>query len=181
MYKTAVLQSRLFTSTSFLKQTLLCSLGIVFLALASHLIIPLQPVPLTFQSAAAIFLGMIMGPRLSGITLIGYLAAGFVGLPVFAASTAFGPTLGYLIGFLPGAILSGWLAERGMAKNILQSFMASLAGTAIIFTSGLLVLAQFVGWQHAITFGLLPFIVTEPLKLLTISLVTPRFWKNYTK
>jgi len=178
MYQTATRQSRLLTTSSFLKQSLLCSFGIIFLAFAAHLIIPLQPVPLTFQSSAAIFLGMIMGPRLAAITLIGYFAAGLVGFPVFAAGAQFGPTMGYLIGFLPGALISGWLAENGMAKTILQSFIASIIGTVAIFACGLSVLAHFVGWHQSIMLGLLPFIITEPLKLLAISLVAPHFWKN---
>jgi len=181
MYQSATLQPRLFAESSLLRQGLACSLGIIFLSLASHLIIPLQPVPLTFQSAAVILLGMIMGPRLAAATLIGYLTAGFIGLPVFAPNSALGPSMGYLIGFLPAAIFSGWLAERGMAKNILQSFIASILGAAIIFSCGLPVLAQFVGWQNAINFGLLPFIISEPLKLLAISLVVPRFWQKSNK
>jgi len=176
MYQTALLQSR-FIKNSVLQQSALCFFAVLFLALASHLVIPLQPVPLTFQSAAVIFVGMTLGPRLAGITLITYLIAGISGLPVFATGTSFGPTAGYLIGFLPAALLSGWLAQKGMAKNISFSFITSLLGAAVIFACGLPVLARFIGWHAAIASGLIPFMITEPLKLLAISLVIPRLWR----
>lgn len=176
MYLSATLQSRLHNH-SLLQQTLVCMVGVLFLALASHLVIPLQPVPLTFQSAAVILVGMAMGPRLAGITVLGYLLAGFCGLPMFASGGSLGPTLGYLLGFFPAAILSGWLAQRGFAKNIASSFIASLLGATIIFAMGLPVLAKFIGWHAAIAAGLMPFVISEPLKLLAISLIIPRLWK----
>ncbi|MDX1901713.1 MAG: biotin transporter BioY [Gammaproteobacteria bacterium] len=176
MYQSTILHSR-FYNNSFLQNTLVCLFGIVFLALAAHLVIPLQPVPLTFQSAAVILIGMTMGPRLAAATLSGYLVAGFLGLPVFASGGIPGPTLGYLIGFLPAAIFSGWLAQQGFAKNIALSFIASILGATIIFALGLPVLATFIGWKAAIAAGLMPFIITEPLKLFAISLIIPRLWK----
>src|SRR5690242_8292142 len=90
----------------------------LFLALASQISIPLQPVPLTFQSVTVLLIGMALGPRLGGYAIAMYFIAGCLGLPVFA-NFSFGPQVflgasgGYLMGFLPAAVVSGYLAQRG--------------------------------------------------------------------
>jgi biotin transport system substrate-specific component len=166
---------------SLIKQTLLVMAGVITLAISAHISIPLQPVPLTFQSAVVVLIGMAFGARLGMATLATYLIAGVCGLPVFTPSefNLFSrPDIGYLIGFLPAVACNGYLNQKGWAKNILTSFISACSGASIIFLFGVTVLSQFVGWHNAIWFGLMPFIVTEPLKLLAVALIVPRFWKK---
>lgn len=171
------MQSILLPNTSARTKDLLLILsGVLFLALASHISIPLQPVPLTFQSAAVIFVGMIYGARLSALTLCTYLIAGASGLPVFA-EVPVAPNMGYLLGFIPAAIFSGYLAQKGFARSVARCFAAAILSSSIIFLCGVPVLASYVGWDNAVTFGLLPFVFTEPMKLFAISLMIPKFWK----
>lgn len=170
-------------SNSLLKQTLITLTGVLVLAMASQLCIPLSPVPLTFQSATVILIGMALGARQGAYIVSAYLAAGALGFPVFAEMHGgfpvfFGADGGYLLGFLPAAYLSGYLAEKGWAKYAISSFFAALAGASIIFLSGLSVLSTFVGWQQAIALGLLPFVVFETFKLLAVALFVPRLWKK---
>ncbi|RDI43746.1 biotin transporter BioY [Aquicella lusitana] len=176
------LQSIFWSKTNTLpKQILLIVAGVMLLALSAHISIPLQPVPLTFQSATVVFVGMAYGARLGAFTLTTYLIAGLIGLPVFADTEShlvFGPTAGYLIGFLPAAALSGYLAQKGWARTIIRSFIASCLGASVIFLCGVTVLSQFVGLHQAIAFGLMPFIITEPMKLFTTSLIVPKLWKK---
>lgn len=167
----------------FLKEMTLVVGSVFLLAISAHLIIPLQPVPLTFQSATVIFVGMALGARLGTYSLLAYLAAGLCGLPVFADTINethifFGPTSGYLLSFIPAAALSGYLAEKGWAKNVITSFLAATLSASVIFTCGVSVLSLFVGWHDAIALGLLPFIIAEPLKLLAAGFVVPRLWKK---
>ncbi len=153
--------------------------GIVFLAVSSQIVIPLQPVPLTLQTAMVILLGMVYGFRLSTFSVLGYLAVGGLGLPVFQhlSSGLSGVTVGYLIGFLPAVAITGFLAERGFARNILTAFLTACLGAFIIFLFGTIVLAHFIGWEKAFLLGVMPFAITEPLKLLAISFIIPRCWK----
>lgn len=170
-------------NSSFLKQSLLLLTGVIFLAIASQLSIPLQPVPLTFQSAAVILIGMSYGSRQAAYVISAYFIAGACGLPVFAdfscgIANFVGPTGGYLVSFLPAAYVCGWLAERGYTKHILTSFATTLVGATIIFAGGLSFLATFIGFQKAITLGLMPFIVSEPIKLIAVAILTSRLWKS---
>lgn len=167
----------------WIKQSLLILAGVIVLAFVSQLSIPLMPVPLTFQSTTVVLIGMAYGARYSVYVVAAYLIAGICGIPVFANFDAgsakfFGPTLGYLLGFIPGAYLSGYLAQKGWASNVLGSFMTACLGTLVIFLCGVTTLAQMIGWHQAIAFGLMPFLISEPIKLLALSFITPRLWKK---
>jgi biotin transport system substrate-specific component len=169
--------------TNALPAPFLILAGVFALAFASQLSIPLQPVPLTFQSATVILIGMAYGERYGAYVVSLYLLAGFCGAPVladYASGPAHfaGPTAGYLFGFLPAAWAGGWLARQGLGRNIVTAFIAALTGAAIIFAAGVTVLTGFIGFKEAITFGLMPFIISEPIKLLAVSAIIPRLWKK---
>ena len=171
------------TEHKLVKEIMLVILGVCLLGIASQIVIPLNPVPLTFQSAAVILLGLLYGSRLAALSVISYLLAGGLGLPLFAGlSSGFnvfmGATSGYLIGFIPAAWLAGFLAERGFARNIVTAFLSACFSVSIIFALGLIVLSQFIGGDKAISLGLAPFVITEPFKLLAISLIIPYCWKK---
>ncbi|VVC77301.1 Biotin transporter BioY [Aquicella siphonis] len=165
------------------KQVLLVITGVLVLAFSSQLSIPLMPVPLTFQSTTVVLIGMAYGPRNGSYVIMAYLLAGICGIPVFADFSAgisklYGPTMGYLIGFLPAAFLSGYLAQKGFAKNIYTSFVAACLGVSVIFFLGVTILAQYAGLRAAIEFGLVPFLLSEPIKLIAVACVIPKLWKR---
>lgn len=172
--------------TSFIKQFLLILLGVLILAIASQISIPIEPVPLTFQSTTVILIGMTYGARKSVYVVLSYLLAGLFGLPVFTDFSSgmhvfLGPTSGYLLGFLPAAFLSGYLAEKGFGKNNLLSFIAACLGDSIIFGLGVMGLALSIGWEQAVALGLMPFIISELMKLLAMSYLVPSCWKKLTR
>jgi biotin transport system substrate-specific component len=170
-------------NVSLARNVTLTLLGATLLAFASQLSIPMQPVPLTFQSATVLLIGLMFGSRLGTSMVASYLIAGACGLPVFADAAfgvaAFtGPTGGYLIGFLPAVALTGWLAEKGFAKNSFSAFAASLLGASSLFLLGYLWLAQFVGWHTAYLVGVKVFLVTEAIKLACAAIIAPRCWRK---
>jgi len=99
--------------------------GIVVLAAASaiaaHIRIPLpfSPVPITLQTGVVLVAGATLGIAGGGSSQMLYLAVGLLGAPVFAASGGLGgPTIGYLLGFVPAAMLVGWVARGGNSVDI---------------------------------------------------------------
>jgi biotin transport system substrate-specific component len=125
---------------------------------------------------------MAYGARYGAYVVAAYLLAGIIGMPVFAdysdgIAKLYGPTAGYLIGFIPAVLLSGYLAQKGWAKTIAGSFVAASLGVSMIFICGVTVLSQFIGFHNAITVGVMPFVIAEPLKLIAASCIIPRFWK----
>ena len=147
--------------------------GSLLLTLSARLSLPFQPVPLTMQDFCVVLLGVALGWRLGGASVLLYLAQGAAGLPVFANGGGLpyfaGPTGGYLVGFLGAAILCGWLAERGWDRRALSTALAMALASALLLTCGSSWLARFVGVEKALAVGFLPFV---PAALLKIGLAT---------
>ena len=156
--------------------------GIALLTASAHIKVPFYPVPLTMQTLIVLGIGMTYGARLGGATLLGYLAAGFIGLPVFAGGAGMaymvGPTGGYLAGFFTAAVVLGALAERGWTRNWATAAAAMLMGNVIIYLLGVGWLASLIGWDKAVQLGLLPFLYGDALKLIIASLGVPYLWSK---
>ena len=166
-----------------IRDLLLVTAGALLVALLAQVRIPLPftPVPLTGQTFAVLLVGAALGSRRGFASLSLYTLIGAFGLPVFAggaggAAYAFGPTGGYLFGFILAAYVTGLLAERGLERSLRTSLLPFLAGTIIIYALGAGWLAFFVGPQVAFAKGVLPFIPGDLLKLALAALALPAAW-----
>ncbi len=164
----------------------LAVLGTLLLTLSAKIHVPFYPVPMTFQTLVVLGLGMAYGWRLGAATVALYLLEGAVGLPVFAGTPEkgiglaymFGPTGGYLFGFLLAAGVCGWLAERGWDRSVITTALAMLIGNVIIYVPGLLWLGGLFGWDKPILeWGLTPFILGDAFKLALAAALLPFAWK----
>ena len=166
-------------------QLLAALAGIALLTASAHIKIPFYPVPLTMQTLVVLGIGMTFGARLGGATLLGYLAAGCLGVPVYAGGAGMaymiGPTGGYLAGFFAAAVVLGALAERGWTRNWATAAAAMLMGNAIIYLFGVGWLTSLIGWDKAVHFGLLPFLFGDALKLIIAALGVPYLWSKLHK
>lgn len=156
-------------------------IGSLLLAVSAQIKIPLYPVPVTGQTLVVLLIGMVYGLRLGGITIAAYLLQGAIGLPVFAGgafgiATLVGPTGGYLGGFLIAAVVMGFLAERGMGRNIISTIIAMIIGNAVIYVMGVSWLASFIGAEKALAAGVLPFLYGDALKLAVAAGLMPVAW-----
>ena len=160
--------------------------GAVFTTYAAQLVIPMWPVPFTAQTLAVLLVGSVLGATRGAISLIAYFSMGALGLPVFSAATSlsFGPTFGYLIGFVAAAAVVGWLSERGWHKTF-QGVIGSFAiANAVIYLFGLPWLAFVLGnlgvandFASVATAGLAPFIIGDVLKMILAAALLPLAWK----
>ena len=146
---------------------------VVATALGAYVRIPINasPVPITLQTFFVILSGAILGRRLAGWSQLAYLAFGGVGLPIFQSFSfgipyLFGPTGGYLIGFVLAAYFIGRMIDiKGSGpKWIIASF---IAGDFIIHISGILWLSYLhkMHLSRAVLIGILPFIPGEIIKI----------------
>jgi biotin transport system substrate-specific component len=98
-------------------RTVLIALGAASIAVGAFIAIPLplSPVPIVLQNFFILLIALVLGPRMGTASVALYLLLGALGLPVFAGGKGglahfFGPTGGYLAGFLLSAWVTGVLA-----------------------------------------------------------------------
>jgi biotin transport system substrate-specific component len=147
--------------------------------------LPFTDVPFTFQPMVVLIGGLALGPRLGVASQVLYLAAGIAGLPVFAASPVLpqgaarllGPTGGYLMAYPLAAFVTGYLGARGFDRRYLTSFVAMVAGLAIVFVGGVAWLSLLVGVQAALVTGFYPFVVKDTIKLALAAAFMPSVWR----
>ena len=161
-----------------LKSTLFAVL-LTAASMAGAVPIPGTPVPITLQTF------VVMLPwKQAGAAVLMYLAAGAAGLPVFAggASTMalVGPSAGFLIGFLPAAVVTSLLKGKARVDSPKH---AALTAARYLFAcvAGCIVLDYLLGFivQSAITGVAMPvvaiasmgFIVGDCIKAVVASLV----------
>ena len=167
---------------SWLLDAALVVLFSAFVGLTAQVEIPLWPVPLTLQTLGVLFTGAVLGGRRGALTLLLYLAEGAVGLPVFAGGASgvaymWGPTGGYLVGFVLAAGVVGWLAERGWDRRPIRTALAMVIGNLMIYALGVAWLAVFLGdLQTALVKGMLIFIVGDLIKIAIATMALPGGW-----
>lgn len=159
--------------------------GSWLIALSAQVALPLpfSPVPVTGQTLAVLLMGALLGSRRGSLAVLAYIAQGLAGLPVFAGGALglarlFGPTGGYLFGFVIATYLVGLLAERGWDRRISTTAAAMALGNLVIYTVGALWLAPFVGGiDQALALGVAPFIPGDLVKIGAAALLLPGGWK----
>ena len=159
--------------------------GVLLLTLSAKIQIPLWPVPMTMQTYVILVIGMAYGTRLGLLTVAAYLAAGALGLPVFAGTPEkgigvaymLGPTGGYLVGFMVAVAICGKLTERGWDRRLITSLAAMTIGHVVILLCGAVWLATLMGLERAVALGVTPFLLATVVKTLLAAMTLPIAWK----
>ena len=172
------IRSMFWTDSTLLKIFITIAASLL-IAISAQISIPLLPVPVTLQTFAVFGIALTLGSRMAVSAVILYLAEGLSGLPVFAhIPAAFGPTSGYLIGYIFAAWIVGRLVETGCCRSRFSIAGAIIAGNIALYVPGVIVLASYIGWQHAWQYGVAPFYLVCFAKLVVLTVITPYFWSN---
>jgi len=132
--------------------------------------LPFTPVPIVLQNFFVLLAALLLGWKWAAASVALYLLLGAVGLPVFSAARGglghfFGPTGGYLIGFLVCALVAGLLRRpRGSAWANLP---AAILGMASIYALGVPWLKNVteMTWPAALSAGIVPFLIGDAIKI----------------
>lgn len=123
------------------RSMLLCGLFAALTAIGAFITIPIPPVPFSMQIFFAILSGLILGANQGAASVGVYILLGLVGLPVFTKggglSYIFQPTFGYLIGFVAGAWLAGYIVKKRGDYSIKTMLLAAFAGAGVDFVIGI--------------------------------------------
>jgi biotin transport system substrate-specific component len=154
-------------------------LGVALLGALAQARIEIGAVPVTGQTLAVLLIGAAYGFRLAGITVLGYLLAGGMGLALFSGAGAGWSTFaGTTGGYLPAALLVGYLAQRGWDRSYGLMAAAMVLGNLVIYLFGLLWLSRFApDLATTLQWGLWPFLAGDLLKLLVAVALLPTAWR----
>jgi biotin transport system substrate-specific component len=166
------------TTAQQLKHITYSSLFVALIAAGAFLAIPIGPVPIVLQNMFVLLAGIILGPRW-GLACVGiYLLLGACGLPVFANGKAgigiiFGPTGGYLLGYLPAVFITGLISNQRNKKTFSIIF-ALVTGSIIVYAAGVpwLKIVTGMSWDKAIAVGMYPFIIGDILKIIAATFLS---------
>ena len=181
----------------WLRRLAMIILGVALLWLSAKVKVMTEPVPVTLQTLAIMAIAMAYGARMGAVTVLAYLALGAMGEPVFANTPErglglpymFGPTGGYILGFLTATLAVGALSDRGWDRSLLSALAAMAAGLVALYLPGVLWLgygfpitamgADFsgIGLAKAVEFGVAPFIIADVIKVALAAIMFPALWK----
>lgn len=173
---------RLFPTRTLTRDIALILGATALTALGAKVSIPWLPVPFTLQTFFVLLTAFVLGSRRSVAAQMAYIGAGLCGLPVFAGPIAgpayvFGPTGGYLLGFVAASWLVGSLAEKGWDKRTWSSVLAMTIGSIVILSIGTMWLGVLIGFEKALMVGVAPFLLSELAKVLVAGAMLPVAWK----
>lgn len=149
--------------------------------------LPIGPVPISFTNLAIYIALYVLGMKRGTISYLIYLLIGLVGVPVFSGFTGgpqklFGPTGGYLIGFIPMAVIAGIVIDKCMKKWYF-CLLAMIAGTWVCYLFGTAWLAfqANMTFKAALAAGVIPFIIEDLIKMVLALLIGPQIHKQLVK
>ena len=162
--------------------------GLVYAALfgaltaaGAFIVIPLPPVPMTAQTFFLNVAALLLGGPLGALSQFIYVLMGAVGIPVFAGGKAglgvlFGPTGGYLAGFIVAAFVIGKINGLRDNPKIAWHIFSMLVGMVVIDGMGVgwLAFTAKMSFQKALTVGVLPFVLGVLIKIILAALVALR-------
>ncbi|UCG35104.1 MAG: biotin transporter BioY [Candidatus Omnitrophota bacterium] len=165
----AILQSR---KVVLAKDAFLVCAFALFMVVCANVRIHLffTPVPITLQTFV-VYVSIVALRKQAPFSQIIYILLGMAGIPVFSNGGAgliylFGPTGGYILGFLVAAFMFGYLLpEKLTFRKVLFTFLSASVVIYFFGVSWLVFLHKF-SLSGAIIAGVLPFVIGEIFKIV---------------
>lgn len=156
---------------------------------SAYIVIPLpfSMSPIALQTMFVNLVAFLLTPKQTFMTMLVYLLIGLAGIPVFTGGSAgpaklFGPTGGYIFGFLVAAVLISLLKGE---KYSFQRYavLSVFIGIPVIYLLGAVQLKFITGmnWEAAVVTGVLPFIPLDVAKCLAAAFLAGPIQKVFTR
>ncbi|MBQ3329922.1 MAG: biotin transporter BioY [Ruminococcus sp.] len=153
------------------------------IAVCSIISIPIGTVPVTLQTFGVCLCAAMLGWKRGTLGVFIYILIGAVGLPVFAGmkggvGVLAGPTGGYIVGFLPAALIIGIAAQR-FQRKALPLTLSMILGILACYLVGtvwfMLVTGTPVG--ESLMLCVVPFLLPDAVKLAAAVILSNRLSK----
>jgi biotin transport system substrate-specific component len=145
-------------------------------------------VPITLQTLGIMLAASVLGARRGTLAVLVLIALVAAGLPLLSGGRGglgvfVSPTAGYVLGFIPGAFVTGWLVDRllprypvwwGLAANV-------VGGIVVVYLVGVPVLHAVtgIGWSEALLTGALVFLPGDAVKAIVATVVAAGVHRGY--
>ena len=165
-------------------QMVFCALFAALIVVFAQIQVPLPGlVPISLATFGVMMAGLLLGWKFGLMAVAVYVLLGAVGVPVFAGfkggiAALTGPTGGYIIGYLPYAVLAGLPVKKAQ-----ESFWGRLAllalGTLACYALGTAWFMHATKRTLGESMGLcvLPFLPGDAVKMALSSFLAPRLRK----
>ncbi len=172
------------------RDVLLVGAAALLTALLAQVAVPVpgSPVPITGQTLAVVLTAAALGPARGVLGQALYLVLGAIGLPFYSEATGgievlSGATGGYLIGFLPAALLIGLAAQHGQDRKVWKALPLFIAGQAVVFAVGVpwLAVVADLSPAQALEAGFYPFILGGLVKAAIAGALLPAVWRSSSR
>ena len=173
------------TSIIPVKDLVLTALMAAVICVVSPWSLSLGPIPFSL-SIFVIYLSVyILGWKRGTLATGIYLLIGLVGLPVFSGFTGgpqklFGPTGGFLLGYLPMALFIGIFLEKLLSKRLtflrrVLCILVTFLGTMILYFFGTIWYSIQAGVNFGAAFAacVAPFVLIDLAKNILANLIGP--------
>ncbi len=168
--------------TNRLKSIIRIAVMTALISALSPLSIPIGVVPVSLSTFIIMIASFILNPVESLISVIMYIVLGAMGLPIFSSFTGglaklFGPTGGYIFGYIFIPLPFFFINDR---ENVLLNVLALLIGNILLYILGTLWLKFYLnlGMMDALMMGVIPFLLTDLLKVVGVLAVGPVMYKT---
>ena len=151
------------------------------ICVAGPLSIPVGPIPISLCSFAVYLAGAMLGWKKGPLAVAIYLLIGLVGVPVFSGFSGglqklAGVTGGYLIGYLPCALIAGLGVSEPYAETQKPFWLLPVclvAGTAVLYAVGTAWFMAQTGNSLAASMGMcvIPFLPGDAVKIVAATLL----------
>lgn len=151
------------------------------ICIAGPLSIAIGPIPLSLATFAIYLTGAVLGWKKGVLAAAIYLLIGSVGVPVFSGFSGGLPKLagvtgGYLVGYLPCALITGLGVEEDPQKPdkpLWLLIVCMLAGTAVLYIVGTawFMLQTKNPLISALGMCVLPFLPGDAIKIVAAALI----------
>ena len=164
------------------KDMTLIAVMAALICVAGPLSIAIGPIPLSLASFAVYLAGAILGWKRGTLAVAIYLLIGLVGVPVFSGFSGgfqklIGVTGGYLVGYLPCALITGLCAGEPYAEKQRPVWMLPVGmglGTVALYVIGTAWFMLQTKNTLAAAMGMcvLPFLLGDGLKIVAATIIT---------
>jgi len=142
-------------------------------------------VPITAQTLGVMLAGTVLGWKRGAAALLVLYVLVAVGLPVLSGGHGglgvfVGPSVGYLIGWLPGAIVTGLIAHSGRITWWRTAVAAVVGGIVVIYAFGIPVQAAIADLPIGATvIASLAFLPGDLIKVALAVVLTVSLYRAY--